>query len=132
MIVFPQKALAGNLEAVRAIAKSVTLHDAGAGVDNSTAGINPLGISKCGIPGIFLGGTVGFSVVHCTLCLRPCDPEIKPPKVSGPLSHAYLWRLISPREPIHQAHTPASSGQFEIAHTNKPRLLLDGDVLDIH
>ena len=44
----PQKALTGNLEAVRAIAKSVTLHEAGAGVDNSTAGVSPLGISRCG------------------------------------------------------------------------------------
>jgi len=41
-----QAALAGNLQAVRSIARSVTLHDRGAGVDNGTHLVSALGNSR--------------------------------------------------------------------------------------
>ena len=41
-----QGALKGNMQAVRAIARSVTLHSNGAGVDNSTVLVSPLGLSR--------------------------------------------------------------------------------------
>ena len=42
-----QAALAGNLQAARSIARSVTLHDRGAGVDNGTHLVSALGNSRC-------------------------------------------------------------------------------------
>ena len=41
-----QAALAGTLQAVRSIARSVTLHDRGAGVDNGTHLVSALGNSR--------------------------------------------------------------------------------------